>query len=479
MAQLIIPSDLSYLKKEDLDFIKKAYIFIEKTTKGDDFRYLVSIFQKLAQLKLDKTTLVASLLQNCNLDNPKMVSLIEENFGKEVLSLIKKVKKLNELKFSFAGPKKERRDVELEILRKMLIVLAADLRVVFIKLIDQWEDLENLSRFSANKQVKIAKESLEIYAPIADRLGMGQLKRNMEDLAFPYAYPKEYEYFLKLIKPKLGVNQRYLEQVKKILISDLNKHRLNPIIEGRVKNYFSLYKKLKRYNFDMERVYDLIALRIIVNTIAECYQVLGIIHQRWKPIVGRLKDYITVPKPNGYRSLHTTVSCLNNEFVEFQIRTKEMHQEAEYGIAAHWYYKESGEKNTDLKIFQYHYAWIKELISWQKKIKGSNDFWKIVQKSGFHDRVFAFTPKGEVIDLPKGATVIDFAYYLHSDLGNHAVGAKVNGKITNFSYQIKNGDMVEILVAPKAKPSLDWLSIAKTHKAKEKIKSWLNKYNLA
>lgn len=472
---------LSYLSTRQLDFVKQAYLFAEKThsnsfrKSGEPFiQHPLLVASKLADLHLDEITIAAALLHDIHEDTNTTLPEIEKNFGKKVTTLVEGVSKLGRLKFRFAGVLKTRKEAEIETLRKMFVVMASDLRVVLIKLSDRLHNLETLYALPSKRQREIAKESLEIYAPLAYRLGIGEFKGKIEDLSFSYAYPKEYQEILKMVGSKFKAKQQYLKRIKKIILEDLETNKIKAQVDGRVKHLYSLYQKLKKYDYDISKIHDLAALRIIVHSVPECYKVLGLIHHRFKPLLGRIKDYIAMSKPNGYQSLHTTVFCSDGEIIEFQIRTEKMHQEAEYGIAAHWHYSEEKIESPSKIAPQKHLAWINELIDWQNKAKTPWDFWEILHSDVFKQRIFVFTPKGETIDLPEGATAVDFAYYLHSDIGDHTGGAKVNGKIVAIKHLLKNGDMVEILINKNAKPSYDWLAFVKTPKAREKIRTWLN-----
>jgi len=479
-----------------LDLIQRAYRkaeFYHRGTfrlSGEPFiQHPLSVAMKLADLGLDPSTIAAGLLHDLHEDTPVTLSEIEKEFGSTIAKLVDGVSKLHKVKFR-EGEEGLRgaREKQIETLRKMFIAIAGDIRVALIKLADRLHNLETLAALPKEKQKEIALETLEIYAPLAYRLGMGELKGTLEDLAFPYAYPKEYHYLLKLALPKYEFRKKYLEKVKKIVIQDLQKAKIEHEIHGRAKHFYSLYKKLQKYDHDLSKIYDLVALRIIVKEVAECYTTLGILHTRWKPLIGRIKDYIAMPKPNGYQSLHTTVFCEDGQIVEFQIRTRKMHEQAEYGVAAHWYYTEKTRpkefkegairSEKDTVVPEQELRWVKELVKWQKEVKNSEDFFKTLKLDLFRDRIFVFTPKGAVIDLPEGATPIDFAYQIHSEIGDHILGARVNGKMVALNYELQNGDIVQILTSKKAKPSLDWLNLVKTAKARTRIRGWFKKQGL-
>jgi len=366
--------------------------------------------------------------------------------------------------------------LQSENIRKMILALSQDLRVIFIKLADRLHNIKTLAALPPQKQKRIALETTEIYAPIAYRLGMANLAGELEDLAFPYLHPQEHKWLLENIKERYEERQKYLEKVKIIIEQTLEKHKIEPIkIDFRAKKYSSLYKKLFRTDMNLEQIYDLMALRIILKTVEDCYAILGIIHQLWPPMPGKIKDYIAMPKPNGYRSLHTTVFCVNNRPTEFQIRTSEMHEQAENGIAAYWAYAQSKgskvyQENKTIFAEKKELFWINQLKEWQKETAGSEEFLQSLKIDFLKDRIFAITPKGEVIDLPAGSTPVDFAYVIHTDIGNQCVGARINGKIAPLDYQLQSGDLIEILTQKSKKPSSSWLEFAKTSMAKRRIK---------
>ncbi|MBL7155332.1 MAG: bifunctional (p)ppGpp synthetase/guanosine-3',5'-bis(diphosphate) 3'-pyrophosphohydrolase, partial [Candidatus Portnoybacteria bacterium] len=374
-----------------------------------------------------------------------------------------------------------------ENLRKLFLTMAQDIRVVLIKLVNRLHGLKTLHVFPPEKQKRIALETLEIYAPLTYRLGMGELKGQLEDSAFPYAYPQEYQNLIKQVKDKYVQGKEYLQKIIPLMKKILAREGIKVIeIHARAKHYYSLYKKLQRYDMDWHKIYDLVALRIIVSDVESCYATLGIIHKKWKPLIGRIKDYIAIPKPNGYRSLHTTVFCQGGKITEFQIRSPEMHKEAEHGIAAHWYYSEErGVKDYIKKRIlgkkpaqelKKELTWVKQLQEWQKeKFSSSQEFLDSLKIDFLKDRIFVFTPKGDIIDLPEGATPIDFAYQIHSDIGHQCSGAKIDGKLSSLSQLLQNGQVVEIIIQKNKKPNRDWLKFAKTNEARNKIKAWFKK----
>lgn len=474
--------------EEEICLISRAYEFAEKAHEGQKrktnepyFSHSYKTALQVVEWKMDAITIAAALLHDVAEDTSYGLPEIEKEFGTEVARLVEGVTKIGHLKYRTS------KEAQAENLRKMILAICEDLRVVIIKLADRLHNMKTLGALPPQKQQRIALETFDIYSPLAYRLGMQNLAGELEDLAFPYLYPREYDWVIKNIQERYEDREKYLKKIKPIVEKALQEANIKPIkIDFRAKRYSSLYKKLVRYDMNVDMIYDLVAMRIIVNTVEECYTTLGIIHQLWPPISNRIKDYIALPKPNGYRSLHTTVLCLENKAVEIQIRTLEMHEESENGIAAHWAYEQSKGKKTYLRknaIFadKKELAWVDQLRSWQKDFSDSDDFLSALKIDFFKDRIFAVTPKGEVIDLPQGATPIDFAYKIHSDVGNGCIGAKVNNKIVPLSYKLNSGDLVEIMTQKNKKPSKDWLDFAISESAKGHIKAALKskKINLS
>jgi len=466
--------------RDDIELIGRAFDFAEKAHEGQKRysgeQYFVHPFETaktLARLGLDSQTISAGLLHDvCEGDTTISTDekILKKEFGGEIAFLVGGVTKLGKLKYH--GEKEK-----AENLRKMFLAMAKDIRVVLIKLADRLHNMKTLEYVPKEKQKRIALETLEVYAPLANRLGMEELKGQLEDLAFPFVYPEEYIKTKELLKNKHKQKERDIPRIKYKLSEELKNNGIeNAKIDSRTKHLYSLFKKLRRpeINMDIDLVYDLIALRIIVNTVEECYKVLGIIHNIWKPLIGRIKDFIAVPKPNGYQSLHTTVFADGGKITEFQIRTKNMHEEAEYGIAAHWAYEESNKPKTGGKIHP-RLVWVKQLTEWQGGVLKSKDFLKMLKIDFFKDRVFCFTPKGDVIDLPEGATAIDFAYAIHAEIGNQAIGATINNKFVSLNSVLQNGDIIEIKTQKNKKPSLEWLKHAKTSLTRKQIRSALKK----
>lgn len=467
-----------YYPKADLDLIALAYDYAQEAHRGQMrmngepyFTHAYATALKLAEWRMPPNIVIAGLLHDVPEDTSKTIEDLQKNFGEEVASMVAQVTKLSKVQY---------RGVEryIENLRKMFLAMAHDIRVVFIKFADRIHNLQTLDALPPEKQKRIALESLEIYAALANRLGMGLARRELEDLSFKYIYPKEYEWVLSLVKDIYPKKEAYLEKIKKIVRKDLSAAHIPVVdINVRVKGLYSLYKKLLRKDRDITKIYDLAACRIIVKEISDCYAALGILHARWKPLKGRIKDYIAQPKPNGYQSLHTTVFCEEGEIVEFQIRTEKMHEEAEFGIAAHWFYKERGSKEQ----LEKNLAWVKELAEIQKEMADRKKFLKALDSLKidiFQNRIFVFTPHGDVLDLPEQATPVDFAYAIHSEIGRKCVGAKVNDEIAPLDQPLSSGDIVEIITDKNRKyPSPDWLKFVRTRSAREKIKDQLKKAN--
>ena len=481
MDHVTIQKLLSNISAKYEAVVEKAYDFAfhahgdQKRDGGEPYIvHPLAVAYFLSTLHLDGNTLAAALLHDVLEDTPVKQKELEKEFGKEITFLVDSVTKISAITYQGKADIQQKQNLKAQTLRKMIFAMAKDLRVVLIKLSDRYNNVQTLQKLSAEKSHRIALETLEIYAPIAERLGMGHLKGELEDLSFPFVFPEEYEWLTKQVKEPRQERISYLEnlipKLKKIVE---NKGTDIVNIHSRAKHYFSLYRKIISKDMDISRVYDLIALRVIVPDIESCYSAMGTIHTFYKPLPGLIKDYIALPRPNGYQSLHTTVFCEEGKVVEIQIRTPEMHEYAENGIAAHWAYSESG-KQKDHTAHAHDIEWVKKM---QEMVKGAREqeFVKDLKIDFFKHRIFIFTPKGDIIDLPEGATPIDAAFEIHSDLGNSCAGAKVNGKMVSLSYELKNGDIVEIIKSKQAHPSQDWLMIAKTSIARRKIKSWLLK----
>lgn len=457
----------------DADLVQRAYKFASKAhqgqKRGNGEKYINHSLETaliLIQMRLDAPAIVAALLHDVIEDTPVTLQGIQKEFGKEVASLVAGVTKLGKIKY---------RGVErhVENLRKMFLAMAKDIRIIVIKLADRCHNMKTLNALPERKQKRIALETLEIYAPIAHRLGIGKLKGELEDLAFPYVYPEQYKWLKAKIKDQFQEREVYLKKIRPIIQKKLKEAGINYVdVHARAKRYYSLYKKLERYNMDFSKIHDLMASRIIVPTIEDCYAALGIIHKNWKPLPGRIRDYIAVPKANGYQSIHTTIFCVDGKIAEFQIRTSQIHWEAEYGIAAHWARTEEKERTKYYGIKKTHLDWIKELKKWQRNISGPEEFLESLKIDFFKYRIFVLTPKGDVVNLPEGATPIDFSYQIHTELGHRCGQAKVDGKIVPLNHPLYNGQIVDILARKEARPNQDWLKFVKTNYAKSKIKSW-------
>lgn len=468
----------TYLKnrtEEELKFIEKAFHFAEKAHQNQKrlsgesyFSHPVEISKNIISLNFDAKTIAAALLHDTLEDGKTTLKEIKSLFGDEVAFLVDGVTKVNAIKYKGI-------ERTVESIKKMFLAVAEDLRIVILKIFDRLHNMETLYVHSPEKQKRIALETLDIYASIADRLGMGEVKAKLEDLAFLYVYPEEYQWLLSRVKEKIHEREIYLKNLIPILQGELKKENINIVEIGyRAKHYYSLWRKLRQSDMDFSRIYDLAACRIIVKNIEDCYAALGVVHKLWRPLPGRIKDYIALPKPNGYQSLHTTVFCRDKKITEFQIRTLEMHQEAENGIAAHWAWSETGKpKKGEPKSNKF--AWVEQLRNWQKERDeeeniSSGDFLESLKIDFFKDRIFVLTPKGDVIDLPEGATPIDFAYAIHSEIGDSANGAKVNNILKPLSHTLSSGDIVEILIQKGKKPNREWLNFVKTQNAKSRIR---------
>jgi len=463
--------------KADTDVLKFAYEYAEKAHQGQKRKtgepYIEHCLQTaylLAQIKADITTVAAGILHDVPEDTDRTIEEIREYFGTEIAFLVEGITKLSKIKYR--GAERYR-----ESLRKMFLAMASDLRVILIKFCDRLHNLRTLDGLAPEKRIRIAQETMEIYAPIAGLLGIWRLKWQMEDICFKYLQPEqfkelEYEYEVE----KRTERNQFINKVKEMLGRKLKENGISHDIEGRFKHLYSIYRKMKIKGKKFNEIYDVFALRIITVEISDCYKTMGVIHSLWKPMPERIKDYIAVPKPNGYRSLHTTVFGPDNKITEFQIRTMEMHEESLYGVAAHWRYKRL---RGDEAEYTKQPAWMKELMEIQKGAKTSTEFVNEMKLNIFHNRIFVFTPKGDVIDLPENATPIDFAYKVHSEIGNRATAALINNKMASLEQYLKNGDMVEIITDKNRKmPNRDWLNTVKTHGAREKIKQATNISNL-
>ena len=462
----------SYNPDADVDLIKKAYVFTAKAHEGQMRRsgepYVVhplSVAYLLAEMRLDIASIVAALLHDTVEDTKVTLEEVERLFGAEVRQLVDGVTKLGKIKFTTSEEK------QAENFRKMIMAMAQDIRVILIKLADRVHNMRTLHHMPEGKQVDIAQETQDIYAPIANRLGLQSFKIELEDLSLKYLKPDVYKMLDEQVRSRKEKRDRYIAEVIKILQKAVKENGIQCDVFGRLKHYYSIHRKMEAQKIPIDEVYDIIAFRILVDSLAQCYEVLGIIHSLWKPIPGRFKDYIAMPKANNYQSLHTTVIGLHGERVEFQIRTKEMHEIAEHGVAAHWKYKE-GKLSSDTTD-EMKFKWIRRLLEWHSELKDPAEFLDTVKLDLFADDVYVFTPKGELKELPRGSTPIDFAYSVHTEVGNSCVGARINSKIVPLSYQLRSGDSIEILTKKDMRPNRDWLQFVKTSKAKAKVRQYL------
>ena len=461
---------------ENTEKIDKAIEILKENFKEEDFAFQhgLRIGLMLKKMGGKETIIISGILHEISEESRKK---IKKEFKKDIPFLIKKIKQLDALRYRsnkikiIPIQKRQKQKIILnsqsENLRKMFFVITKDIRAIFIKLADRLDIMRNLKQFSEEHQKRMALESIEIFAPLAYGIGMGEMKGELEDLAFPYLYPKEFNWIVEKVRERYTKKEKYLKRVRSYLIKILNNENISFIdIHKRVKHYFSLYEKLLRHDMDFSKIYDLVAIRIIVPNVEDCYKTLGIIHKIWKPLPGRIKDYIASPKKNGYKALHTTVFCLDNKITEFQIKTQQMYKEAEYGIAAHLAYKEK----ISPKTYKNRFSWTDELKLLTERIKNSENLSEYLDFTLFKHKIFVFTPKGEVIGLPKGSCAIDFAFAIHTDIGTHCKEVKINKKMSKLSRPLKNGDLVEIITNKNETVASDWLKFVKTKVAQEKIK---------
>ncbi len=463
--------------KEDIAQIESAYLWALKLHDGQ-YRisqepyiiHPVEVAKILVDLKFDKDTIIAAFLHDILEDTETTAAQMEEKFGPDVVVLVQGVTKLSKYQF------KSKEERQAENFRRMFIAMAQDIRIVVLKLADRLHNMRTLSFMTAVKQKKIAKETIDIFAPLANRLGMGKIKAELEDLSLRYLNPEKYYEIAKLVAETKAMRDSTVNALIETIKKELDKHKIKAAIKGRAKHYYSIYNKMERLNVSFDQLYDITAVRVIVDTEAVCYQVLGIIHQLFKPIPNRFKDYIAMPKGNLYRSLHTSVIGAKNKPVEIQIRTHKMHEVAEYGVAAHWRYKESGSiKANNKKDLQF--SWMRKVIELDEDTTDAREFVESVKFDLFQDQVFVFTPNGDVFELPKDSTPVDFAYRIHTEVGHRTVGALINGRIAQLDTKLKNGDIVEILTSKQFAPKIDWLSFIVTKNASSKIRQWFKKFN--
>ncbi|WLS84299.1 RelA/SpoT family protein [Lactobacillus apis] len=469
----VIDACKKYLDDEQIAFIEEAYQFAKKAhanqKRASGQPYIVHPTQvagTLANLGLDPDTIAAGFLHDTVEDTDVTNDELKEKFGKDVAFIVDGVTKLNKYEY------KSHQEFLAENHRKMLIAMAKDIRVIMVKLADRLHNMHTLEHLRPDKQRRIASETMDIYAPLADRLGIGTIKWELEDLSFHYLNPKEYYRIVNLMSLKRSERENYINDTINTLKSSLDSLGIKYDIQGRPKHIYSIYKKMVNKHKDFNEIYDLLAVRVIVDTVKDCYAVLGAVHTKWKPMPGRFKDYIAVPKVNGYQSLHTTIIGPGGRPLEIQIRTEQMHEVAEYGVAAHWAYKRGNFTGVEQTDSNEKLDMVREILELKDETQDASEFMKSVKSEIFSDRVYVFTPKGEVYELPKGSVTLDFAYEIHTQVGSHAVGAKVNGKLVPLDYKLKNGDVIDIMTQSNASPSRDWIDLVKTSRARNKIRRY-------
>ncbi|HSR68160.1 MAG TPA: bifunctional (p)ppGpp synthetase/guanosine-3',5'-bis(diphosphate) 3'-pyrophosphohydrolase [Acidobacteriota bacterium] len=461
-----------YQPSADLDLLRRAYLFSAREHKGQTrlsgepyLTHPLEVAGILADMRLDVVCVSVGLLHDVVEDTLTTSDKIKDLFGPDVADLVEGVTKLEKIHFS------TKHEAQAENFRKLLLAMVDDIRVILIKLADRLHNMRTLQHMPPEKRKAISRETLEIYAPIAHRLGMSKVRGELEDLAFSYLDPVNYQNIVAQVEEKKAHSDEFISRVTRRIERELSEHGIEAILQHRIKRIYSIAMKMKRQKIGLDQVYDFIAIRVLVDSVKDCYTVLGVINNMWPPVPGRIKDFIAMPRPNGYRSVHTTVVDRNGQPFEVQIRTHEMHRVAEEGIAAHYKYKEGYEENgKDDKRFQ----WLRRLLDWQHEVKDPHQFLSNLKIDLYPEEVYAFTPKGEIITLPRGATPVDFAYTIHTEVGHHCVGAKVNSRIVPLKYQLVNGERVEILTSKESRPSRDWLSFVKTSKARSSIRRWLN-----
>ncbi|MFZ7111641.1 MAG: RelA/SpoT family protein [Desulfatiglandales bacterium] len=462
---------LTYHPKADISLVQKAYVYSAKVHQGQTrlsgepyLSHPLEVSHILTQMRMDVVSVAAGLLHDTIEDTIAELSEIERLFGHETANIVDGVTKISKMQFT------SREERQAENMRKMILAMATDIRVIIVKLADRLHNMQTLGYQTPEKQKLIARETLDIYAPLAGRMGIYWLKSRLEDLCLFYLEPEIYQMIKTELAERRGEREKFIEEVKALLSTRIKEANLDATIKGRQKHFFSIYAKMRDQNLNVNQVYDIVAFRVIVSTLRECYEVLGLIHAMWKPVPGRFKDYISMPKNNMYQSLHTTVIGPLGQRMEVQIRTWEMDKVAEEGIAAHWKYKEGiAASRSENEQF----AWLRQLLEWQKSLPDPEEFMESVRMDLFPNDVYVFTPTGEVKEFPRGATPIDFAYSIHSEVGDKCSGARVNGKMVPLRYAMRNGDIVEIITSTRAHPSKDWLDFVKTSRAKTKIRHWI------
>jgi GTP pyrophosphokinase len=457
---------------EALEMIQRGYVVSAKYHKGqlrmNGEPYLthpLEVANILAELKLDAGTVTAGLLHDVLEDTLMSPEELRKQFGDEVYQIVDGVTKISQVYFS------SRHEKQAENFRKMLLAMVGDIRVLFVKLADRLHNMRTLQYLPPDRRERISRETLDIYAPLAHRLGMARIRGELEDLAFSFLDPVAYQNTVALIEARRAVSEDFIEETKKVIASELAEFKIPARLESRIKRIYGVYDKMRRQKISIDEVFDFIAVRVITDTVKNCYTILGILHNLWKPVPGRIKDYIAIPRPNLYQSLHTSVIGKNGQPFEIQIRTQEMHRIAELGIAAHWKYKEG---KLGAVEGEEQFRWLRQLIDSQREISDPREFISSLKVDLYPDEVYCFTPMGEVITLPRGATPVDFAYAIHTEVGHHCAGAKVNNRIVPLRHRLKNGEIVEILTTKDAGPNRDWLSFVKTSRARSRIKHWVN-----
>ncbi len=467
------------IQKDKYCLVARAYEFARKAHQGQKrkngepyFTHVLAAADSVLEWGLDQETAAAALLHDVVEDTPHTIQELRDNFGEEVAFLVDGVTKIGKVRYRGV-------EAKVENLRKFILYLSQDMRVILVKLADRLHNMKTLYAVQQQKQKRIALETMEIYAPLAYRLGMQKLSGELEDLAFPYIYPEEHKWLVAHVKERFEERERYAQKLRPVIEKELAKNGIDSVrIDSRAKRYTSLYKKLLRYDMNIESIYDLVAIRIIVKSLEDCYAALGIVHKMYPPMPHRFKDYVALPKPNGYRSLHTTVFSADNKITEIQIKTQQMHDEAENGIAAHFAYQKSKDskdyrKRNAVLADKKELVWVQQLKNWQKSFTNPEEFLASLKIDFFQDRILALTPKGEVIDLPVGATPVDFAYQIHTEVGNHCAGVKVNAKIGTLDQKLRSGDVVEIITQKNKNPSDSWLGFVHTGLAKNHIRAAL------
>src|SRR5712671_4104208 len=456
---------------DNLDLIRRAYIFSAKEHRGQVrasgepyLTHPLEVSNLLAEMKMDATTVSVGLLHDVVEDTLVSLDDVERMFGEDVAHIVDGVTKISQIQFT------SKEEKQAENFRKMLLAMTDDIRVIMVKFADRIHNMRTLEYLSADRREAIARETMEIYGPLANRLGMGKVRGELEDLAFSYLEQKAYQELKEIVERKRKAHEAFLSEVSKLVEEQMKEHAIPCLIESRVKRLYSIHVKLKKQRITIDQVFDLLALRIVTDSIKNCYAALGVIHNTWRPVPGRIKDFIAMPRPNGYQSLHTSVIAGGQPF-EVQIRTAEMHQIAEEGIAAHWKYKDGklvADDREDQRV-----SWLRHLVELQQEMKDPADFLSTLKIDLYPEEVYTFTPKGKVITLPRDATPVDFAYAIHTEVGHSCVGAKINKRMTPLRTKLRNGDIIEIITQPGHKPSRDWLSFIKTSRARNKIRHWL------